>query len=732
MMQYLKNRLVASLTPCRLLALWLMLLMIAPTASAQGGDLPSATLKPAIRFSHFTADSGLAQNNVNAILQDGQGFMWIGTNEGLSRFDGYTFTTYKHDPENPHSLSHNHIQDIFEDRDGMLWIATRGGGINRFDPMSQRFSQLRHNPDNPNSLGDDQVFSVFQDKAGIFWFGGPFMGINRYDPLNQTFTRYPSDPNAPTPFPGGGVWETVEDEQGMLWLAADFALVKLDPRSEQFTAYPVGNKERRLAALHLDADGNVWGGGFAGLYRFTPQTEQFTFYKLSGPMRLNDILADENGALWLAGHPNGLLRFDPVSEQFTRQYLPDQTDPYSISDDRLETLYRDRGGVLWIGLVDRGLSLLDPRQSRFSHFRHVANRPNSLADVNVRSISGDDQGHLWVGTGAILNKIDLAAGTVEHFTPPLPREDAGTLQATYRDSAGIIWLGATPNWLIRFDPATQNFTSYAMTPETATPALPVEAVSPPPDSPRAGAPPRPQGPPTHPTAIIEDRSGALWIAVQRGGLYRFDPSDESLQLYHLPRPNRTNLDDPQNIASTEIRSLATDHEGNIWLGYTRDALSRLDPDGGIFTHFQPGVSLIEAIYPDQGGKLWLATDGGLVHFDPQSNRSTTFTEKDGLPGNAIVSMLEDKTGNLWLGTRRGLSRFDPEGKTFRNYDVSDGLQGNEFIARAAWQTPQGEMVFGGKNGLNIFSPDQIEDVPSFPATRSADRFTAGQQADTGR
>jgi signal transduction histidine kinase/ligand-binding sensor domain-containing protein/CheY-like chemotaxis protein len=687
------------LAKLRLLCLLCSLILSTRPAYAQGDASPPPGLEPVIHFTHLTADDGLAQNNIEAIVQDRQGFIWIGTPAGLSRYDGYRFTTYKHDPDNPNSLSHNHVRDLFEDRDGLIWIATEGGGVNKFDPRTETFSRYLPDRQNPNSLGGDRIFSIFQDSAGNFWFGGTTLsGLTRFNPTTQTFTRYRRNLDDPNAFHGDGVWDMLEDEQGQLWLTGDYVLVKYDLRAERFTHYtPPVPEEGRLAALHRDAAGNLWVGGERGLYKFDPQSGVFSHYPAL--RQVNDLLADETGMLWVATL-NGLHRFDLQTGQVTRHYRHDATQVDSLSNDRVTRLYQDRAGLLWIGTGEGGLNLYDPGQARFSHYRHDPNTPASLAGGTVNAIYVADERHLWLGVGSVLDRVDLASGRVTHYTPETPAGAATTINAVYQDRAGFVWLGLSNFRLVRFDPGSGQFTDYPLISQ---------------------APAGPIGPPKDIVALYEDRQGALWLGVDHEGLYRLDPQRQDVRYYETPRALGTPKDVPlNNVPRPPISNLYGDRAGNIWVS-TWNGFSRFDPATGVFHQYRaragrPGPdSWIEAFLEDRHGRLWLATRDGLVHFDPRTETVIkTYTEKDGLPTAYIVGLLEDQAGNLWLSTKKGLSRFTPAGESFRNYDRADGLQGNEFSARAFGQTEAGWMFFGGANGLTAFDPAQVQDNPYRP------------------
>ena len=359
----------------------------------QSPQAPGSGLESALHFTHLTADEGLAQNSVTAILQDRRGFMWIGTPAGLSRYDGYRFTTYKHDPDNPNSLSNNWVRDLYEDQDGMLWIATEGGGANKFDPDTETFTRYLPDRRNPNSLAGDRVFGIFQDRARNFWFvGGGLTGLNRFNPTTQTYTRYVADPKNPDAFQGGAVFDGQEDADGNLWLPAGPVLAKYDPRTGRFAYYaPPNSQEVQMSAIHGDSAGSLWIAGSAGLYRFDIRRESFTQYPALGPV--NDLLVDEAGNYWISS-PAGLYVLDPRTQQILHHYRHSATQVDSLNSNALTVLYRDRAGVLWIGTDGAGLNVYDPRQARFAHYRYDPDAATGIAQGTVGIIQAAGEGRL--------------------------------------------------------------------------------------------------------------------------------------------------------------------------------------------------------------------------------------------------------------------------------------------------------------------------------------------------
>jgi signal transduction histidine kinase/ligand-binding sensor domain-containing protein/CheY-like chemotaxis protein len=666
--------------------------LLAPTL--QPSNAPSVGLDPVLHFTHLTADDGLAQNAITAILQDRRGFMWIGTPAGLSRYDGYRFTTYKHDPDNPNSLSHNWVRDLYEDHDGMLWIATEGGGANKFDPDTETFTRYLPERGNPNSLAGDRVFGIFQDRARNFWFvGGGLTGLNIFNPTTQTYTRYVADPKQPDAFQGSGVFDGQEDAAGNVWLPAGHVLAKYDPDAQRFAYYtPPITQEVRLAAVRSDSAGNLWIGGSAGLYRFDVRSEVFTHYPAL--RQINDLLEDEAGNFWVAA-AGGLYVFDPRAEQIIHHYRHDAIQIDSLSSNGLTVLYRDRAGVLWAGTAETGLNVYDTRQARFAHYRHDPDAPTSIAQGTVNTMYAVDERRLWVGTGRTLNLLDFASGQVTRYTPETPE---GAVNAVYQDRAGVVWVGMNSLRLYRFDPASGRFSEYPLKSALSRPTPPKSVID-----------------------LYEDAAGALWVAVNHDGLYQIDPARENVRFYEAP-PSLSALTSgapPATAPRPPITDLYADQAGNLWIT-TLNGFNRFDPRTGTYEQYRAKAgaagpdSYMETILEDSNGLIWVGSRDGLIRFDPRAKVAKYYTEKDGLSSAFVVGLLEDQAGSLWLSTKRGLSRFTPSSETFRNYDLADGLQGYEFNARAAWRMADRRMFFGGANGLTAFQPEQIVDNPYQP------------------
>ena len=658
----------------------------------------STDTAPDLKFTHLTTADGLSQNNITGILQDRQGFMWFATRDGLNRYDGNTFVVYKNNPNDPESLGSNFVRDLLEDDRGYLWIATNLGGVNKFDPKTERFIRYRHDPNNPNSLSGDVVESIAQDSRGYLWFGTGDSGLNKFDPATETFTRYRNDSAGQFV---GRITKVIADSQGDIWFVGERGLFHVDPQTGQITR-PTANLDKLAAdSVYEDKAGNLWILAYdpaAELIKYDRQAERFTEYPFGAGavgMDSSNLLDDGRDGFWVPSSL-GLYYFDRQTERFTQRFQHDETNTDSLSSDGVVSIYQDRAGVLWVGTEDRGLNLLNFQQEQFGAYRHDPTNLNSLAPGTVLAIYQDPDGIVWVGhSPRALDRWDRKTGFITHYVPDPANENSpgkgSDVNSIYKDSQGYVWLGGWGGGLVRFDQRSGQFKQYRPNPDDPNSMISDAVLD-----------------------IYEDRSGNLWVG-QHGGLSRFDRATERFSNYRPDPANPTGY-------NNSIRVIYQDRSGTLWLGTWGGMLSRFDDQTKTFVNYTPDArdphklngGSIYAIYEDQAGTLWLGALDGLYRYNRENETFTRYTERQGLPSSTIQGILGDDAGRLWLSTRNGLSRFDPKTETFRNYDVSDGLQGNDFGESCYAPGQQGELFFGGSNGLNAFFPEHIRDNPYVP------------------
>ncbi len=481
------------------------------------------------RFTHYRHDPddpySISSDGIISILEDREGVLWVGTSIGLNRFDRETrhFTHYRHDPSDPYSLSHNSVWVIHEDEGdqaGTLWIGTAGGGLNRFDRETERFTHYRFDPNDPHSLSNNIVFAIYEEPSGDLLLGTYGGGINQFDPQTGQCIRYMKDESDPYSLSSDHIRAIYVDRSGVLWVGTEGeGINRSDPPYKRFLHYraipddPHSLSDNFVTTLYEDRAGILWIGTLGGgLNRLDRETGEFTHYQHdpTDPFSLSDnnvtaVYEDHFGVLWVATGNGGLNRLDRATGRF-EHYREDPTDPAALSTDALYTIYEDRYGILWIGTNGGGLERFDRETETFVHYRYASDDEHSLSHDRVNVIFEDQASNLWIGTsGGGLNYFDREA---DHFIRyQAIAGDSTSLSnnvifAIQEDLAGRLWIGTT-NGLDRFDPETRTFRHYR-----EKDGLPNDVIC----------------------GILVDDAGNLWISTGRG-IARFDPRTETFKSY---------------------------------------------------------------------------------------------------------------------------------------------------------------------------------------------------------
>lgn len=690
-----------------------------PQPGIQEGSTPN--ISGALRFESLGLEDGLSQSTVLAILQDQFGFLWIGTEDGLNRYNGYTFRVFRPDLNNPDTISDRWITSLYEDSQGYLWIGTRQGGLNRYDPEKGSFIYYLHDPQDPKSISSNYVTAILENTKGELWVGTNY-GLNLLDQQTGKFEHFNSDPDIHTTVSSNLITTLFEDSRGILWIGTeDGKLNRFNSATKNFISYTYDPKNfsvvkgKSIKSIREDRNGDLWLASVEGLHRFKPSESRFISYKHSRikPSSLSSdtvlsLLVDRSGTIWI-GTNEGLDRFNPRTDSFAH-YRHDSSDPTSLNNDIILSIYEDLGGVLWIGTFGGGLNKFNKGQSKFAYYHYEPSNPNSLSANYIFPIFADSIGNIWIGTyGGGLNRFNPRQGLFTHYLhdPENPNSlPSDEIYSVYLDNTNTLWVG-TDQALSRRNPSSVNFTHYTNDPTDPTSL--------------AGGPVQ---------VIFQDSKGLLWIGTSYG-LDLLDPSTGKFTHY------QTNPTKPDTISSNVITSIYEDRDGNLWVGTFDNGLNRFNRETGTFIRYQRNRddpqslsdNSITAVYQDKNKNLWIATEGGGLNlYHPELNTFQHYTEKDGLPNNVIYGILEDEIGQLWLSTNYGLSRFNPALETFRNYTDSDGLQSNEFNIGAYAKGLDGQMYFGGINGLNAFMPSEVTDNTYAPPVILTS-FSPGGQPD---
>jgi len=660
------------------------------------------------RFTGLHSEQSQLQDEVNHIVQDDRGFIWLGTSDGLRRYDGYGFRDYRHDPGNPNSISGATIYALFKDRSGRLWVGS-DGFLDMFDPATDKFMHLS----GPGTARiDGQVLDIRQDRRGMLWIAS-YQGLYRLDPATWQTVNYRHEPNDPSSLSSNLLKSTFEENDGTFWVATEEGLDLFDRDTGKVTRHIslMNGVEPLRMSLFQDHAGVLWAifsskNGLARVDRAANRVTQYSFNGGSGQNTgVDSIYEDVEGTLWLGTGSSGLLKLDRDRRKFVR-YRNNPRDPESFGAGLVLALFEDREGSIWAG-TRGGVTRFDRRPSPFQTYRPQIGSSVSQ-DVELSpSVFEDSRGVLWIGSQAVRNRIEGKAERVSYYS------DAGSYGSLFKsavrsiteDRSGSLWFG-TYAGLNRIDPRTGKFKAYRHNPADSH-SLSDDNVP----------------------SLFVSHKGELWVGTM-DGLDAFDPASERFRVY---KANGDGLNQYQVIAE--------DSQGTLWLGTQFTGLQRLDPSTGHFTIYRnrPGIvgSLsddnVTAICIDTSGVIWIGTQNGLNRFDPVTQSFTTFYESDGLPNNRVTGIHEDKRGNLWLSARSGLSRFDPRKKTFANYSASDGIvRGNIYGPHAGWKSSSGEMFFDSTAGVIAFFPEKVIDNPYIAPVVLTDFRLFGKPVPIGR
>jgi diguanylate cyclase (GGDEF)-like protein len=669
---------------------------------------PGDTIVPRnIQFTRITPREGLSQAGVNAIAQDQYGMIWLGTQEGLNRYDGYEMVTYEHLPGEPDTLSHDWVWSVYLDAGGTMWVGTDGGGLNRYNRVEDTFTHFRHDPDNPLSISNDRVRVIYQDAQGTFWIGTDGGGLNRFDSDTGEFTRFHHVESEPDSLPGDTVLAIYEDSKGKLWIGTDNGLARMDHARKTFVSYrhdpskPGSLSNDQVRSIYEDRRGQIWIGTYkGGLNIFDRSTDTFRHFQHDpanphslSHNRVRDIYQDKQGTLWVATD-HGLNEWHPDKNGFSH-YEHDPVDPSSISDNRLTTLFQDKGDVLWVGTFN-GVNKWNYVSDAFKYLQVEPGSETQLSGNVITTIEESDSDVVWVGTyGDGMNRIDMATGSSTHYRHT--QGDAHSLSddrvmAIHSDKDNTIWVGTRNGGLDQLDPATGHFTHYTHDPDN-------------PESMSSNSV----------TSIHSDDNGILWLGTYGDGLNRFDPAHGKFRVYrHDPADNTT-------LSSDRVLDIYRDGAGVLWVGTEDGGLNRFNEANGTFVRYAHDADNATSLGSDaawnilesKDGALWVATMGGGLNHWNSSDRAADLPvfrkhlKTSGLRSDTVFGIVEDEDGFLWLSSNRGLSRFNPVDGNVRNFDRFNGLRGDEFNFGAYLQTSNGRMLFGGTDGIVSFHPDEL-------------------------
>jgi signal transduction histidine kinase/ligand-binding sensor domain-containing protein len=694
---------------------WIGILLLsanAAFAAPQWEDLPVKSLpvteNPNLRFDHLLLSAGPLHRRITGIGQDDFGFIWIGTDDGLKRWDGYRIRDFRHDSKNPNSLPDNYVIALSKDRSGKLWVAS-GRNLDVYDPRTDRFAPFRDGKARLTA----RVGEIRQDGTGAIWLASD-QGLYEANADGHITFHYQHDAKNGASLSSDRVWSALESRDGTFWVATAAGIDSIDRKSRKVARRIAFDLSHSVGStLVEDHAGVIWlayhGSHGPGLTSLDRNANRLTHYRLfpgegsaisPGAAALCE---DADGNLWVGSNAGGLIMFNSDRTRLVR-YHNRAEDPTSLASDEVTQLLLDREGGIWVGTKAGGINRATRNPLPFRRYVNEPGNPNSLDRDSVDSIFRDSRGFLWIGCTRSLARVDPKTGKFTFFRThggAKPGEMSGVwARAIAEDPSGDLWFAIQGYGLNRLNPRTGRVNVYRHD-KTNPSSLSSDDVQ----------------------SLHFDRSGTLWVGTT-DGLNAFDPKTGSLRVY------------PPPVKPSSFRWISEDPRGSLWLSTGWNGVVRFDPQSGKFTvyrHSEAGGSLssdaVNAVYADVSGTVWVGTQAGLNRLDPATGVFTAYDPSES--GISIGSILEDSRGNLWLGTADGLVRFDPRTRAFRHYYTSDGLSANELEFFGAWNSPEGEMYFGTSNGLTVFDPGQIPDASYVPPVRLTDIQIFGKPAAIG-
>lgn len=648
--------------------IWLFVFLILQNTSA---------INRSIRFTHLTNNDGLPGNSVYSICQDYRGYIWIGTKSGLCKYDGKTVTGYDQGIYTGARLGNGQIRQVFQDSQNRLWIVAQKG-VNLYDREKDLF----------NYIETDSSFifrkTICEDDKGVIYIAGS--GIQVYNEKDNKFETIHLEGDK---IVSGSINSITSGSDGKIWLGDGFnGLISIEAKTGKQIHYkhnpndPNSLISDRIVTLYKDKKDRIWIGTESnGVCYLDQATETFHAIKEFPEICVRAFAEDQSGNIWL-GTENGLYIYSPETKNHTN-YKQNYNDRYSLNDNAIYTIFRDREENMLIGTYFGGINIFPNSFRRFLYYDYGYSE-NYLSGKAVRQITGDKNGNLWIATeDGGLNYYDLTNDKFTHFTPK-----PGTNSLSYHnvhsvllDSNNNLWIGTFLGGLNKYNLTTQTFRHYTF---TENPELIVNNIF----------------------ALLEDRDKKIWIGTTTG-LFVYDPSTNNL---HQFKPETADLQ--------SIVYLYEDSEANIWMATRNNGVYYYNKSGDTlrnFSHKADGSELpdnfINYIFEDSNRNIWIAThEGGLGKYNKQSGTFTTFTITDGLPSNTIYSIIESNSGNLWISTNNGLSNLDINDYTFTNYSISEGLPNKQFNYNSAWKTHDGLLFFGTINGMIAFYPEDLQTI----------------------
>ncbi|KAA8482717.1 signal transduction histidine kinase [Arcticibacter tournemirensis] len=666
-----------------------LLILISISASAQQGQL---------KFKHISFREGLAQSPISCIFQDSQGFIWIGNWKGLTRYDGNEFRTFKHDDTDSTSLSNNRVNAIVEDAENNMWIAT-ANGISCYNPKIEKFrSILSINVKG----GKNYISSVLADQQKKIWVA-TFSGVKLVkDHQLQDIPGFKR--RSDSSLYNGVTFTIFRDSGNRIWTGTKRGPACFDPVSRRIIELPpviksnAGLMAAKILVIRQDRQGDIWfGTESSGVFRYSARQNRCYQYRHSEATAsslcsdwIKDILISRDGKVWI-GTRGGISLLQDDGSFLNYEHRAE--DPDSMNDSTVWSLMQDSSLNIWIGTFAGGINLLYQAGNNFTNIGERIGSKQGLNHPVVNAVAEDPDGSLWIGTyGGGINHVNLKTGAFQYYSVRPDGMDRPTngVKSLFQDDKDNLWIG-TLDGLYRFNKRTHAIKNFSFPVNEGK--LSENLIN---------------------TILVD--GGGVWAGTNGGGLRYINEAGKITTFRHDEK-------DPVSLSDNFVTCIRKDDRGNMWIS-TQNGLNYFDVQKQKFTaKFRRSKknsisnNTVLTLLIDSKKRLWLGTEGGGLNcYDRNGKRFYTVRFADGLSDNVIQSIQEDRSGNIWVSTDNGIFKVHTAGLRFpfkpsllkvTYYNSNDGLGSNQFSTNAGLRTSKGLLVFGGVNGLTLFSPEAI-------------------------